>query len=58
MERKDFYYVDTEKITKNEKELLETYGVDEIPAVIEITNSKNMKLVDIEEFIEELIDEN
>lgn len=58
MERKDFYYVDTEKITKNEKKLLETYGIDEIPAVIEITNSKNMKLVDIEKFIEELIDEN
>lgn len=30
------------------KKLLETYGIDEIPAVIEITNSKNMKLVDIE----------
>lgn len=53
--RKNFYYIDTEKMSKEEKQLLNIYGIEEIPVVLKVAYNKEMILVDIEKFIEECL---
>lgn len=53
----EFYYVDTAKLDKDERELLETYKIEEIPAIIKTTYNKEMTLISINEFIKEIENE-
>lgn len=48
----NFYYIDTETMSQSEKAWLETYGVEEVPAILKSTYDKDIDLMDIQEFVE------
>lgn len=48
----NFYYIDTGKMNQSEKELLETYGIEEIPAILKSAYDKDVDLMDIQKFVE------
>lgn len=51
--QKDFYYIDTEKLSNNEKKTLKKYGICEVPMLLEASSNTNISEKDIDDFIKE-----
>lgn len=49
-----FFYIDTEIFSEDESHSMSDYGIELIPAILTATNSENIKLIDIKEFVEEI----
>lgn len=50
----DFYYIDTELLSDSEKNKLNQYGVDLVPAILTGTNLENIEQIDVDAFVEQI----
>lgn len=48
---KNFHYINTQNLTEDQNERLNEYGIDFVPAILSATDSKDILLVEIDEFI-------
>ena len=48
----NFYYINTENLTEDQNESLNEYGIEVVPSILSATDSKDIQLVGIDEFVD------